>query len=93
LREAIETGLMAKQLRAVTLTKWKDTTKTKTRARLSGGVEAAMDKRRAFDKWLVDTLNDLLPEIAAMPDLTIDDMIERAAKLIRTMHERKYRKP
>lgn len=92
LMASIDDGTWANRLMAVPLSDWKDTTQKKVRERLSGGVEAAMPKRRAFDSWLVSRLNTVMPEIANMPDLTLEDGIARSAALIRHMAAERYKK-
>lgn len=89
---AIDDGTWANRLSAVTLGEWKDATQKKVRERLSGGVEGAMSKRRTFDTWLVGRLNGVLPEINAMPDLTLEDGIARVGTLLRHMAAERYKR-
>lgn len=89
---AIDSGRMAKALNAVDFQGWKDTTKKKVGERLSGGVDGAMTKRAAFDSYLVTTLNAVLPKIAAMPDLTLDDSLNRVRTLMEHMSTNRYKK-
>lgn len=92
LTKSVTDGVWATQLRKVSLTDWKNKTKEKVAQRLPGGVDASMPKRKSFDTWLAGTLNGVLPKIAAMPDLTLEDSIARATALIRHMAENKYKK-
>lgn len=91
LQEAVNTGRWGAALRKVSLQEWKKLMKEKVRARLAGGVDAAMDKRQAFDKYLVDTLNAVLPEIHAMPDMTLEDSVARVRRLMEYMNENRYK--
>lgn len=92
LTESVQSGRWAKAVSAVSLADWKTKTKQKVAERMSGGVDAAMAKRQAFDTWLVDNLNAVLPTISAMPNLTIEDAIARSAAYQRAMSQRKYSK-
>lgn len=89
---AVNDGRWEAGLRKVSLADWKTKTKQKVGERLAGGVDGAMTKRREFDQWLVGTLNNVLPEIAAMPKMTIQDSINRASAMITAMHENRYKK-
>lgn len=88
---AIQNGSWAAGLRRVTLTDWKNVTKAKIATSLAAGVDAAMPKRRAFDTWNVQTINQILPQINQMPNLTIEDSINRAATYMRYMQQHKYK--
>lgn len=88
---AIDNGSWARGLRAVDLNSWKQRTKSKVASNLGTGVDNAMDKRRRFDSYLVNTLNGVLPSIKGMSDLTIDDSIARSAALQRYMHDHPYK--
>ena len=92
LTQSVQSGRWAKAVSAGSLSDWKTKTSQKVAERLSGGVDAAMGKRNAFDNWLVSTLNEVLPAVANMPNLTFEDSIARSAAYMRAMHERKYTK-
>ena len=91
LMKSIDDGTWAKQTAGVSLEDWKSKFTNKV-GRIAGGADEAMPKRQAFDTWLVTRLNSVLPKIASMPDLTIEDSINRAGQMIRAMSEQKYRK-
>jgi hypothetical protein len=91
-QRAVSGGRFAAGCRSFTLQDWKTRAKEKTQTRLSGGVDAAMPKRQRFDTWLVNTLNGLLPSIASMPDMTLEDSIARATAMIRGMAANPYKK-
>lgn len=80
-----------KNISAVTLQTWKTQMKDKVAQRLAGGVQAAKAKRLAFDQANVATLNEILPEINAMPSMTLEDNIARASAFMRKMSSRKYK--
>lgn len=88
---AVQDGRWAAGLRSVNVQDWKSKTKQKVGERLAGGVEAARSKHQQFTQWQVNTLNTILPRIAAMPDLTLEDSIARTAEFIRQMSSNKYK--
>jgi len=90
--QAVGSGRWAASLRKVNLQDWKAKTKQKVAERLTGGVEAAMPKRKAFDAYLVGTINQVLPEINSMPDLTFEDSVNRARRMMEHMHNNPYKK-
>ena len=53
--------------------------------RISGGIDGAKDKVIAFAKDLLPHVDTGVAKIKALPDLTIDDSINRAATFIRHM--------
>lgn len=91
LTESVQSGKWAASLRKVSLADWKGKTKEKVIQRLSGGVDAAMAKRQEFDQYLVTTLNAILPTIAAMPDMNIEDSKARVGAMMDYMHTHKYK--
>lgn len=90
--KSLDDGTWARRLSKVSLDDWKTKTKAKVGERLSGGVDGAAGKRAEFDTWLTNQLNKVLPEIDAMPDLTIEDSINRVRKLMEHMSKNKYKK-
>ena len=88
---AIDDGRVEAGLRKVNLADWKAKTKQKVAERLSGGVDAAMPKRREFDAYLVSTLNQIMPEVAASPNMTIEDGLNRVRMVVTHMHENRYK--
>jgi len=89
---AIASGKTGNALRAVPLQDWKAKTKQKVGERLAGGVEAAMSKRKQFDVYLSNTLNQVLPGIAASASATIEDSLNRVRMLVMHMHDNPYKK-
>lgn len=89
--ESIQSGIWAKRRLAVPFSEWKEKTKSKVATRLTGGVDAAMPKRKKFDTWLASRLNGVLPEIAAMSDLTLDDSKARVMRMMDYMSAEKYK--
>jgi len=91
LMESINNGSWEKGLRKVSLADWKAKTSSKVAARLSSGVDNAMSKRTAFDQWMVNTMNSALGEISSMPDMTLEDNLNKAVAMMRYMSEHKYK--
>jgi len=89
--KALDEGIWQKRRLKITMAQWKDTTKRKVTERLASGADAAMPKRREFDTWLVNRLNAVLPDIAAMPDLTLEDSIARVRRLMEHMAEVRFK--
>lgn len=89
---AMDSGRTEAALRASPLGEWKTKTKAKVTSNLSAGVEAAMPKRQRFDQYLVTTLNAVLPNIAGMPDQTLDDSVARVRALMQHMHDNPYKR-
>lgn len=87
----ISDGTWAKRRLKVGLGEWREKTKKKVTERLAGGVTAARKKRADFDNWLEGRLNAVLPEIADMPDMTLEDSVARVRRLMEHMQERPYK--
>lgn len=91
LTKAVNNGTWAKRRLKVGLSEWRDKTKSKVRERLAGGVKAAHGKRQAFDNWLVGRLNEVLPEINGMSDMTLEDSVARVRRLMEHMASKPYK--
>jgi len=92
LTASVQDGTWAKRLSGVSLDDWKTKTAAKVAERLAGGVDGAAAKRQKFDTWLVGTLNEVLPKINDMPDLTIEDSVNRVRTFMEHMHKTPYKK-
>lgn len=90
-QQAAADGRIEAGLRQVNLNDWKTKTKEKVAQRLAGGVDAAMPKRRQFDQYLVQTLDSVLPSVAAMPKMTIEDGLNRVRTVVMHMHDNPYK--
>jgi hypothetical protein len=88
---AVSSGRWAAGLRSVSLADWKTKTTTKIASSLSTGVDNAVQKHQRFAGYLVETLNAILPELANMPNNTIEDGINKVATLVRHMANNKYK--
>ena len=90
--KAIDDGTWENRLKKVSLATWKENTKKKVGERMASGVDAGMDKRKEFDRWLAGRLNEKLPEIANMPDLTLEDSVNRVRAMMEHMSSERYKK-
>jgi len=87
LSEAVQSGKWAANLKKVSLDDWKTKMVNKGIPRISGGIDGAKDKVVAFAKDLLPHVDAGVAKTKKLPDLTIDDSINRAATFIRHMAE------
>jgi len=85
LEESVRSGKWARGLRRVSLADWKEKTLSKGIGRIAAGIDAAHDKQVDFATQLFAHENQLLAQVGAMPDLTLEDSISRATAWIRGM--------
>lgn len=76
--EAITSGKWAANVSAVTLADWKNAMLTKGVQRYGAGVSQAQPKFQAFMQKLLPFQANISQQVAAMPDLTLQDNINRA---------------
>lgn len=92
LTQAITNGKWAAGLRNVTLADWKNNTKNKIGSRLASGVDNAMQKRKKFDDYLVNTMNGAMSKVNSMPDMTFEDSVNRVRAVMEHMHNNPFKK-
>ena len=80
----------AKRISAVPLEEWKADMIEKGIGRIPAGIDRAKGKVEKFAAALIDHQNRGLEKLARMPDLTLEDSINRATTWIRHMSEMKY---
>jgi len=85
LSEAVQSGKWSRNLKKVSLEGWKEKMINKGVPRISGGIDGAKDKVISFAKVLLPHVDAGVDKIKNLPDLTIDDSINRAATFIRHM--------
>lgn len=90
--EAINSGRWAAGLNRVSLEDWKTAATVKGAPRIAAGVQGAVGKQQAYYAEVFPFLETLQREIDAMPNLTIEDSIARAAHFMRAMNEFKKRR-
>lgn len=85
--EAVQSGRMAKRLNAVSREDWIKATSEKGQARYAPGLTASKEKVLGFFTEFLPYADRVSSEVAAMPDLTIEDSVARASHAIRRLHE------
>ena len=90
INEAIDTGKWDSRLKAVGLEEWRSKAIDKGLGRISSGIDGAMKKVEDFAAQLLPYQDSVRAKIKAMPDMTLEDRINRATAFIREMA--KFRK-
>lgn len=89
--EAITSGKWRRGMQTVTLESWKDSMVKKGAPRVAAGVQAAQSKMEAFYGELLPYQDQGLTKLAAMPDMTFEDSINKAVTWMRHMKNFKRR--
>ena len=89
---AIEDGTWARQLGLVSLEDWQRAFIDTGVGRVSSGVDKAGAKMQRFGEWLIPTVEAGQNKIKGMPDVTLDDSINRMVEFTRHMAKNKYKK-
>ena len=84
-------GRWAKQVGKVTLEEWQNAMINKGIPNITTGVNNAKPKMTAFMTWLISQENTLLTSINAMPNLTLNDRINRATSWMKGMNAKPYK--
>lgn len=92
LTASVQSGKWADGLKSVSLSEWKQKFKDKGVGRISAGIDAAAGKTEAFYGQLFPHIESLQTQVKNMPDLTIDDSIERMAVFARGMNKFRFKK-
>lgn len=92
LTEAINSGLWASRVRAVSLADWKEATLTKGVARIPSGVEAATPKMAKMAQELLPAIDAAAEAANRLPKVTLEDSIARMTTFVREMHARAPRR-
>ena len=85
LTAAVTSGKWSSRLKAVDLETWKSKVIDKGLNRIASGIDGAHDKVVAFASQLLPYEASLQDSIAKMPDLTLEDSVNRATTWIRGM--------
>lgn len=83
--QAIDSGKWASALNSVTLEEWKKKALEKGVNRISAGVDLSSDKVSKFAEQLLTYQDTLKKEVDKLPDITIEDAVNRASTWIRGM--------
>ena len=84
---AIDDGTWAANVAAVPLAEWKDKMLNKGVGRVAAGVDGATGSQSDFYSQLFDHQEGIERELEGMPDLTLEDGINRAVHQMRRMSE------
>lgn len=87
LTAAVNSGKWAAGLKRVSLEEWKRKARDVGVNRIAAGIDAAKEKVVAFAEDLLPHIDRGQAKIAAMPDVTLDDNINRMTSFIRHMSE------
>lgn len=82
---AIDSGKVKRGLMRVDLPEWQSKMKEKGISRIPEGIQAAHDKMVAFGQQLLDYEDSLQGKIKGMPDVTLEDSINRMITWTRGM--------
>jgi len=89
--QALEDGTWDGELNKVTKADWQRSMVEKGVPRIPSGAEASKEKMRDFASKLLPYVSNLQKEIEKMPDLTLQDSINRATKWISEMAKFSYK--
>lgn len=83
--ESVQSGKWAQRVSSVSLQEWKSKATEKGAGRISSGVQAAQTDMQRFGTELLAFEETVQAEINAMPDLTLEDRIQRSTAWQRRM--------
>jgi len=89
LTAAVQSGKWAQGLKRVSLDTWKRKARDIGVNRIAAGIDGAKDKVIEFAEVLLPHIDRGQEKIKAMPDITLDDNINRMTSFIRHMSELK----
>jgi hypothetical protein len=82
---SIDSGKWQKRVSSVTLDEWKSKMIGKGLGRISSGVDAAIEKTTEFHSQLQSHQAGIDSQLGKMPDLTLEDNIQRMVHQVRGM--------
>ena len=89
---SVNSGAWERGLRRVSLEQWKDKAKNVGVGRISSGINAAKEKVIAFAEQLLPHIDAGQAKIKTLPDLSLEDNINRMTTFIRHMADFKRTK-
>lgn len=92
LTASVQSGKWAAGLKRVSLEEWKRKARDIGVNRIAAGIDGAKEKVIAFAEELLPHIDRQKAKIDAMPDVTLDDNINRMTTFIRGMSEFKRTK-
>ncbi|GAI70129.1 unnamed protein product, partial [marine sediment metagenome] len=87
LTSSVQSGKWAAGLKRVSLEDWKHKARDIGVNRIAAGIDGSKEKVVAFAEKLLPHIDRQKSKIAAMPDVTLDDNINRMTSFIRGMAE------
>ncbi len=84
-QEAIQSGKWRERVSGVSLAEWKEKATNKGAGRIASGVAGASQDMQRFGQELLSFEEGAQAEINAMPDLTLEDRIQRSVAWQRRM--------
>jgi len=85
LNKAIDSGKMKRRMEAVSVEEWKEKMLSKGLNRVASGIDAAHAKQVTFANQLLPAVDAAVAKVKKMPDLTLEDSIQRVGSFIRDM--------
>ena len=82
---ALDSGKWARRLESVSLEEWKDKMVSKGIPRVAAGIDAAAPKVKAFAEELLPHIDRIQNEVKKMPDVSLEDSINRMVAFTRGM--------
>lgn len=89
---AIDSGKWAAGLRAVSLEEWKSKITTKGLPRIASGIDGASAKVEKFYSQLLPHIDKTQADVKKLPDLTLEDSINRMSTFVRGMAKFSFKK-
>lgn len=83
--KAIDDGKVERGMRRVTLPSWKDKMINNGIPRVASGIDAAAEKVTAFYSELLPHIDKVKSEVDRLPDVTLEDSINRMTTFVRGM--------
>lgn len=83
--ESVRDGTWARRVGGVSLEEWKEKMVTKGVGRIAAGIDGAAAKTEDFFAQLFSYQDGLQSKLQAMPDLTLEDSINRMTTWVRDM--------
>jgi hypothetical protein len=83
--EAVNSGKWKAGLQRVSMEDWKNAAINKGAGRIAAGIDGAADKVHSFAQQLLPYESSLQEQVNKLPDLTLEDSVNRASTWIRGM--------
>ncbi len=84
---SINDGKWQARVSAVSLQAWQDAAVNKGAQRIAAGVQGAQSKMTRFASEVLPYLDNVVSEVKAMPDMTLEDRINRSSEFQRLMSQ------